>query len=83
MGHFFMRDPFAALTRVLLAGLLLTSGGCAWLRPAPVPILPPDELYAQGETELERRRYLEALRDEIRPGAAHSRGPSAWPAHGR
>ena len=60
-----MRDPFAVLTRVLLAGLLLTSGGCAWLRPAPVPILPPDELYAQGETELERRRYLEA-RDSFR-----------------
>ena len=65
MGHFFMWEPFAALTRVLLAGLLLTSGGCAWLRPAPVPILPPDELYAQGETELERRRYLEA-RDSFR-----------------
>ena len=48
MGHFFMRKPLAALTHVFLAGLLLASGGCAWLRPAPVPILPPDELYSQG-----------------------------------
>ena len=50
----------ASLTRFLLAGLLLAAGGCAWLRPAPVPILPPDELYSQGEQDLERRRYLEA-----------------------
>src|SRR5262245_466780 len=60
MGHFFMLKPPTALTRVLLAGLLLVLGGCAWLRPAPTPILPPDELYSQGESELERRRYLEA-----------------------
>jgi outer membrane protein assembly factor BamD len=60
MGHFFMQKPLTALTRVLLAGLLLILGGCAWLRPAPTPILPPDELYSQGESELERRRYLEA-----------------------
>ena len=60
-----MRKPLAALTHVFLAGLLLASGGCAWLRPAPVPILPPDELYSQGEAELERRRYLEA-RDSFR-----------------
>jgi outer membrane protein assembly factor BamD len=49
-----------AVNRVLLVGLLLASAGCAWMRPAPTPILPPDELYAQGESELERRRYLEA-----------------------
>ena len=65
MGHFFMRMRLAALTRFLLAGLLLVSGGCAWLRPAPTPILPPDELYSQGEQELERRRYIEA-RDSFR-----------------
>lgn len=59
MGQFFMRCP-ASLSRLLLAGLLLAAGGCAWFRPAPVPILPPDELYSMGETELERRRYLEA-----------------------
>jgi outer membrane protein assembly factor BamD len=65
MGHFFMRMRLAAPTRFLLASLLLAAGGCAWLRPAPVPILPPDELYAQGEQELERRRYIEA-RDSFR-----------------
>ena len=65
MGHFFMRMRLAAPTRFLLAGLLLVSGGCAWLRPAPTPILPPDELYSQGEQELERRRYIEA-RDSFR-----------------
>jgi len=65
MGHFFMPEHLAILTRILLASLLLASGGCAWLRPAPTPILPPDELYSQGENELGRRRYLEA-RDSFR-----------------
>jgi outer membrane protein assembly factor BamD len=65
MGHFFMRTLPVSMTRFLLAGLLLVAGGCAWLRPAPTPILPPDELYAQGEQELERRRYIEA-RDAFR-----------------
>ena len=32
------------LTRVLLVGLLLAAAGCAYLRPLPTPILPPDEL---------------------------------------
>jgi outer membrane protein assembly factor BamD len=50
----------ASLPRLVLAGLLLAAGGCAWLRPAPTPILPPDELYSLGESELERRRYFEA-----------------------
>jgi len=36
------------------------AGGCALLKPAPTPILPPDELYSQGEKELGNRRYLEA-----------------------
>jgi outer membrane protein assembly factor BamD len=53
------------LSRFLLAGLLLASSGCSWLRPAPVPILPPDELYSQGQNELERKRYIEA-RDAFR-----------------
>jgi outer membrane protein assembly factor BamD len=48
------------LARFLLTGLLLAGAGCSLLRPAPTPILPPDELYAQGESELERRRYFEA-----------------------
>jgi len=48
------------LTRALLAGLLLTAAGCSYLRPQPTPILPPDELYSQGEQEMGRKRYLEA-----------------------
>src|SRR5882724_12406011 len=59
-ANFSMQKLPVSLTRFLLAALLLASGGCAWLRPAPTPILPPDELYSQGESELERRRYIEA-----------------------
>ncbi|MGH7302530.1 MAG: hypothetical protein ACRELZ_04525, partial [Candidatus Rokuibacteriota bacterium] len=50
----------ALLVRVLVIGLLLLAGGCAWLTPAPTPILPPEELYKTGETELNNRRYEEA-----------------------
>lgn len=50
----------ALLVRVLVIGLLLLGGGCAWLTPAPTPILPPEELYKTGETELNNRRYEEA-----------------------
>jgi outer membrane protein assembly factor BamD len=60
MGQFFMWMLPASIIRFLLVGVLLATAGCAWLRPAPVPILPPDELYSLGEKELERRRYFEA-----------------------
>ena len=50
----------ALLVRVLVIGLLLLGSGCAMLTPAPTPILPPDELYRAGETELGNRRYEEA-----------------------
>src|SRR4029453_6244282 len=50
----------ALLVRVLVISLLLLGGGCAWLTPAPTPILPPEELYKAGETELNNRRYEEA-----------------------
>ncbi|HYS18141.1 MAG TPA: outer membrane protein assembly factor BamD [Candidatus Binatia bacterium] len=50
----------ASLVRVLVTGLLLLAGGCAWMAPAPTPILPPEELYQIGETELNNRRYDEA-----------------------
>jgi outer membrane protein assembly factor BamD len=48
------------LQRFALASLLLVLAGCAWFRPAPTPIPPPDELYQLGATELERRGYEEA-----------------------
>ena len=50
---------------VVLIVLLLVAGGCAWLRPAPTPILPADELYQLGETELEKKRYADA-REQFR-----------------
>jgi len=46
--------------RVLVMGLPLLVAGCAALMPAPTPILPPEELYRAGETELNNRRYEEA-----------------------
>jgi outer membrane protein assembly factor BamD len=46
--------------RTLVLALVLVVGGCSWLRPAPTPILPADELYQLGETELEKKRYPEA-----------------------
>ena len=48
------------LQRITLVSLLLTAAGCAWLRPPPIPILPADELSQLGDTELERRRYVDA-----------------------
>ena len=54
----------SALPRILLASLLLATAGCgslgSWLRPAPTPILPPEELYKLGEQSLEKRTYAEA-----------------------
>src|SRR4030095_6497209 len=52
----------ALLVRVLVIGLLLLGSGCAMLTPAPTPILPPEELYRAGETEVKNRRS-----DEARP----------------
>ncbi len=46
--------------RILLAALLFLAGGCGWLRPAPTPILPPDELYSIGESDLAQKRYDQA-----------------------
>ena len=51
----------SALPRILLASLLLALAGCGWLRPAPTPILPPEELYKLGEQSIEKRTYAEAL----------------------
>jgi outer membrane protein assembly factor BamD len=51
------------VSRIALASLLLLASGCGslgFLRQAPTPIPPPDELYQIGETELSKRRYEEA-----------------------
>jgi outer membrane protein assembly factor BamD len=48
------------LARIAVAALLVLAGGCGWLRNAPTPILPPDELYQIGENELVKKRYDEA-----------------------
>jgi outer membrane protein assembly factor BamD len=60
-----MPDAPPALRRFALASVLLAAAGCSWLRPAPVPILPPEELYQLGETELDKRNY-EAARTQFR-----------------
>lgn len=49
----------SAVNRLVLVALLLVAG-CSWLKPAPTPILPPEELYQIGESELDKRRYAEA-----------------------
>ena len=48
--------------RVLLLAVLSLAAGCSWnwLRAAPTPILPPEELYQMGENEMAKRRFLEA-----------------------
>jgi outer membrane protein assembly factor BamD len=48
------------MVRALVAIFLLLTAGCSWFRPQPTPILPPDELYQLGETELDKKRYAEA-----------------------
>jgi len=48
------------LVRVLVMSLLLVVAGCSAIMPGPTPILPPEELYKAGETELGNRRYEEA-----------------------
>jgi outer membrane protein assembly factor BamD len=55
-----MADRGLSLLRITIACALLLTGGCSWLRPAPTPILPADELYAIGENQLEKRTYEEA-----------------------
>jgi outer membrane protein assembly factor BamD len=51
--------------RIVLLLVLLTVSGCGWLRPAPTPILPAEELYTLGMAELDKKRYEEA-RDNFR-----------------
>src|SRR6185503_12400131 len=49
-----------ALPRLVLACLLLATAGCSWIKPAPTPILPAEELYKIGEQHIEKRTYAEA-----------------------
>jgi len=48
------------MARALLLLVLLTIAGCAWFKPQPTPILPAEELYQLGESELDKKRYPEA-----------------------
>ena len=59
-GPVFMLSCPSRRVCVLLAGLLLAAGGCGWMKSAPTPILPAEELYSLGETELARKRYDDA-----------------------
>ena len=58
--------------------IVLVVGGCAWIRPGPTPIPPPNELYQLGETELNRRRYEEA-RSQFRQITERHTGSSYAP----
>jgi outer membrane protein assembly factor BamD len=53
------------MLRALLIVLLLIATGCSWLKPQPTPILPAEELYQLGESELDKKRYAEA-REQFR-----------------
>jgi outer membrane protein assembly factor BamD len=66
--------------RVTLAVLLFLLNGCSvanWLRPGPTPILPAEELYQLGETELSKRRYEEARKNFRRIVERHPNSSSA------
>jgi outer membrane protein assembly factor BamD len=52
-------------SRILLASVLVVASGCSWLRPAPTPILPADELYSIGEKDLAGQRY-DAARESFK-----------------
>lgn len=55
-----MPDVPRSVVNLVLVGLLALAGGCTYLKPQPTPILPPEELYSKGESDLDRRRYEEA-----------------------
>jgi outer membrane protein assembly factor BamD len=55
-----MPEGPSTIIRIALVSIVLIAGGCGWFRPQPTPILPAEELYAQGERDLERRRYENA-----------------------
>src|SRR5262249_7793769 len=50
----------SAFRRIALVLALVAAAGCGWLKPQPIPILPAEELYQQGETQLNEKRYEDA-----------------------
>src|SRR5215813_1053271 len=50
----------SAFRRIALVLAFLAAAGCGWLRPQPIPILPAEELYQQGEEQLNQKRYEDA-----------------------
>jgi len=71
----------SVLRRTVLASLLLATAGCGWLMPAPTPILPAEELYKIGETNLEKRQYKDA-RDSFKK-IVERHPDSSYAARGR
>ncbi len=55
-----MPDVRRTLAILIVIGVLASVGGCAYLTPQPTPILPPEELYSKGESDLARGRYEDA-----------------------
>jgi outer membrane protein assembly factor BamD len=76
-----MPESPAPLVRLLLAGLLVVTGGCGWLRTMPTPILPAEELYQMGENDLARKRYDEARASFKRIVERHAN--SSWAPRAR
>src|SRR5262244_124400 len=50
----------SAFRRIALVLALVAAAGCGWLKPQPIPILPAEELYQQGEDQLNQKRYEDA-----------------------
>ena len=72
-----MPDVPRRLVNFVVVGLLALAGGCTYLKPQPTPILPPEELYSKGESELDRRRYEDARQSfrrivERHPNSSHA-----------
>jgi len=60
-----MRTFLASLAPFLFLAAVIAASGCSFFKPAPTPLLPPDELYAAGENYLAKKQYVEA-RDSFR-----------------